>query len=170
MPELQEIDFVPARKNNLLSRGPEAERFWSHVRKTPACWLWSRPCRSRQGPRYAYEGQDVKVARLAWFFTHGFWPAGGAVRTCANPRLCVRPSHILDIPQKDVPEFLKVRGRHRHGVRPRVEVCKRGHAMTGDNLVHNGFQRYCRTCRNYRNRLRHAFLRARGIDPRRVNA
>lgn len=167
--DLLEKEIPPARKNSLLTRGPEAERFWSNVDKTPTCWLWKRPCRSPKGPRYAYMGRDVKIGRLAFFFTRGHWPAGGAVRTCANHRLCVKPGHILDIPQKNVTEFLKVRGRHRVGRRPLLTACKRGHDMTGENAVRNGFQRYCRLCRNLVNRTRWARLRARGIDPKRVN-
>lgn len=169
LPEIDLSDAPPPRKNGLLTNGMAAASFWSNVNKTSTCWLWARPCRSKQGPRYRYEGQDVKIARLAFLFTHGFWPTGGAVRTCANHALCCRPSHIMDIPQKNVPEFLKVRGRHRYGVRPTLTICKRGHPMEGDNVVHNGFQRYCRTCRNLRNRMRHARLRARGLNPRRVH-
>lgn len=126
-------------------------KFWSRVTVTKSCWLWARPCKNRLGPRFAYEGRDIKVGRMAFFFEHGFWPSGGAVRSCGNP-LCCKPAHILDIPQKDMSEFLKAHGRHNAGVKPLKMSCKNGHPFDEKNTGQSKTQRFCRVCSREANR------------------
>jgi hypothetical protein len=136
--------------------------FWASVKVTQSCWPWTRPCRSKLGPRFAYDGQDVKVGRMAFFFHHGFWPSGGAVRSCGNP-LCCKPEHIMDVPQKDVPEFLKVRGRHSAGRRPRRSECKNGHPFDEKNTGQSKTQRFCRVCSRAAN-MRFYYRNRRPVD------
>lgn len=126
-------------------------KFWAAVKKTPFCWPWILPCNSPKGPKFRFRGADVKVGRMAFFFTHGSWPRGGAFRVCAN-QFCCRPSHIVDMEQKLINRYLKKSGRHRNGVRPLLKKCKRGHEMSGENLGVTEIQRFCRTCHNWRRR------------------
>lgn len=145
----------------------DARRFWSNVIEGEKCWTWNRPVMTRLGPRFPYKGNDIKIARMAFFFSQGFWPFGGAVRTCGNGQCC-RPKHIVDLPQKDVPGFLVDMGRHRSGRRPRISVCKRGHPMEGDNLIISNNGRACRNCFNMNRRLQYKRAleaRSNGLHP-----
>jgi HNH endonuclease len=67
--------------------------FWSRVRKTPRCWLWTGPVRGTFG-RFSWKGSDWTAHRAAWELSGRRVPPGGQVlRSCGN-LLCVRPGHL----------------------------------------------------------------------------
>jgi hypothetical protein len=75
------------RNGTLRLRTPE-QRFWTRVRKTETCWLWTG---SRHQGRGQWHGRYAH--RVAWEMTMGPVPAGRMLApTCAEP-LCVRPAH-----------------------------------------------------------------------------
>jgi HNH endonuclease len=103
------------------SRGPRRrvpleERFWRHVTRTEACWLWTGLHRKSGAGilpvRQAGKVQRLEAARVAWELFVGPLPAGRRVwRRCGRPA-CVRPDHLV----------LGRRGQSRQCIRSEPEV------------------------------------------------
>jgi hypothetical protein len=71
------------------------ERFWSRVRKTDGCWVWTGQ-KWMGSHRYGvvrYEGKRKKAHRAAWFLATGEWPTLLVRHRCDNPE-CVRIDHL----------------------------------------------------------------------------
>lgn len=72
-------------------------RFWSKVRKSEECWLWTG-CKNSKGYGYIQRGLRgagcVRVHRLRWQLANGVIPNGMQVlHHCDNPS-CVRLDHL----------------------------------------------------------------------------
>jgi len=123
---------------------PLDSRFWRHVdkhgplaishttgRKIGRCWEWTAYL-NPQG--YGNVGLDEKAPsgkpktslshRAAWFLAEGRWPTYHLEHLCDNPS-CVRRSHLEDVPQAT---------NNRRSPRPKLQQCKYGHKLSGDNL------------------------------------
>ncbi len=137
-------------------RTPTEIRFWSKVEKTESCWLW-KGATARYG--YFWSGErtprgnprTVKAHRWAYEHLRGPIPAGLTIDHLCKTTACVNPSHMEVVPagenalRGDGPAALNARKTH----------CIRGHKLAGDNLVIEGAQRKCRTCRNDAQRRRY---------------
>ena len=135
------------------------ERFWSKVKKTPECWLWTA---YRDNKGYGEFGLDRKVHkahRVAYLLTYGAIPEGAHIlHSCDNPQ-CVNPKHLRAGTRKDNMQDKVQRGRH---FQSNQTHCKREHPLDAMNtyMTPDG-RRNCRTCRlnakrAYRARLRKA--------------
>jgi len=80
----------------------ESARFWSYVRKTETCWIWTRPLRYGYG-RIRYNGTDVLTHRLAYELAYGpIPPTMMVLHRCETlytqgdrtSRSCARPDHL----------------------------------------------------------------------------
>lgn len=80
---------------------PIADRFWSKVQKTDACWLWTsnvhhngygQIAQSRNG---ATRQRWVWAHRVAWELTHGPIADGLLVLHRCDTPLCVNPAHLF---------------------------------------------------------------------------
>lgn len=70
----------------------EEERFWSHVKKTRACWLWT--VSDGLGNFRRTGGTMTTAHRYSWELAYGPVEDGLRIhRKCGNPR-CVNPSHL----------------------------------------------------------------------------
>jgi hypothetical protein len=119
----------------------EAERLWSHVAigDADACWTWTA---SVNHAGYGnFQGTYKLAHRMAWVLANGRdIPTGLVVmHACDNPPCC-NPAHLsLGTPYDNARDAM-IKGRMRRS------VCKRGHAMTDDNVHIKGGARYCRIC------------------------
>ncbi len=129
------------------------QRFWAKVdRRDPdGCWEWAGA--HAGGTGYAQIGGNRRTLlahRVAYEFCIGPIPPGLQVdHLCCN-RGCVNPKHLEPVTSGE-----NTRRATRY-------VCRKGHALAGDNVVHrpNG-QRYCQTCALIRGRERYARDRVR---------
>lgn len=114
-----------------------AERFWSKVRKTNGCWLWTA---SKDNHGYGQimtfdekgKRRPIKAHRVAFFLMHGRWPKPCGLHKCDTPA-CVRvdPGHVFEGTPRDNTDDMMRKGRH--NPIPRRKRCKRGHWMTPEN-------------------------------------
>jgi hypothetical protein len=75
-----------------------AMRFWSKVRKTEQCWLWTGGCFDTGYGAFAIRRRNVGAHRVSWIIHHGPIPPGMEVcHNCPdgdNPQ-CVNPAHLF---------------------------------------------------------------------------
>ncbi len=145
---------------------PAGQRFWSKVTKTDNCWLWNGATQSEG--RYGVfwnDGKSYRAHRFAWESVNG--PAPKELEVCHNcdVGLCVNPDHLFLGTHKENMDDAKVKGRLKHGTQPRLEVCRKGHAMVGDNVyVTKKYGRRCRVCMNEYSRVWHQKHPAPGTE------
>lgn len=71
-----------------------AQRFWSKVRKTETCWLWTA-CRHPFGyGGFIVNGHKVRAHRWAYEDAYGPIPEGLELDHLCRNRACVRPEHL----------------------------------------------------------------------------
>lgn len=98
-------------------------RFWSKVRKTETCWLWTGAISTGHGG-YGKLGRNslrdgwMPAHRASWIINRGIIPKGLRVLHCcpggANPA-CVNPNHLYLGTDKDNAMDTVKDGRHRGG-------------------------------------------------------
>lgn len=70
-------------------------RFWSHVRKTKTCWLWTGAKAGRGYGYFWFRDRAQYTHRLMYLWHYGKIPAGKFVlHTCDVPA-CVNPKHLM---------------------------------------------------------------------------
>lgn len=116
------------------------------------CWEWTAGT-VHNGYGHFYDGER-KVVAHRWAYEHlvGSIPNGMFVlHRCDNPP-CVNPAHLWLGTLFDNAQDRVTKGRDAHASQTH---CKRGHPLSGDNLVPNRPSRECRTCRNLLTARRH---------------
>src|SRR5262245_48841979 len=95
-------------------------RFWSKVRETARCWIWSGH-RYRNGyGGFLYEGRDQKAHRVAWQLMRGPIPPYALVLHACDTKACVRPDHLFlgNAADNTADMVKKGRGRSPGPIRP----------------------------------------------------
>lgn len=116
------------------------------------CWLWQGFIGPWGYGRTSYLGKVRPVHRKMYEIVNGViltrWQL--VCHTCDVPH-CWNPDHLwLGTPSDNILDSAK-KGRHRNA---RKNECKRGHPLSGDNLVIYGGLRRCVICQRGRYRLR----------------
>lgn len=135
-------------------RLPNIERFWSHVDKSGACWIWTAGKNQDGYGQFWADGHTCRAHR--WIYEQVFGVVGELVtdHLCRN-RSCVNPEHI---------ELVTSAENTRRGLggifNASKSHCPKGHPYSGDNLIIVRGGRQCRECKNsfmreyYRNNKR----------------
>jgi hypothetical protein len=129
-------------------RRPLAERFWSKVRKTETCWIWTASLSTAgYGQFGTSRGVLERAHRVAWRLTgKPLIPDGAVLMHACDNRLCVNPAHLSIGTQRDNVRDAVEKGRARGQFAP-VDVCKHGHPFDEKNTLIDGRGRKsCRAC------------------------
>lgn len=115
------------------------------------CWLWCG-CIDRcgYGKVYYRERAETLAHRASYLVFKGGIPAGCEIDHLCGNRSCINPAHLQAVPHSVNVSRADYTRNHRNG---RKTHCKRGHELSGVNLVvqKNG-ARQCRFCINDRAR------------------
>ncbi len=129
------------------------ERFWSKVKKTDACWLWTAGLSANGYGAFWIDGTTRRAHRIAYEELVGPIPEGLTIdhvkdRGCTNKN-CVNPDHLEAVP------ILENVRRAPNTNRDKTH-CKAGHALDEANTYlqagkyYSKPRRYCRQCRSDR--------------------
>lgn len=90
-------------------------RFWSRVRKTDTCWLWTGSKDENGYGRLGSWGGPTRLRayRLAYEMEYGPIPAGMVMLHSCDVPACVRPSHLTFGTQADNARDRDAKGRGR---------------------------------------------------------
>lgn len=105
------------------------------------CWIWRGLTNYDGYPRIQLGPKEYRVHRLMWSLKHGRIPAGHHIHHGCEVALCVNPDHLELVAPSD-------HARIHNPSRRRLTHCKRGHALTEDNVVWYDGYRKCRACRS----------------------
>lgn len=119
------------------------DRFWSRVKKTDGCWVWTG---SKGGSNYGsfyMNGKHRIASRLVYEWQYGSIEAGMLVCHHCDNRLCVRPDHLfLGTNQDNQIDSVK-KGRSHWGKKTH---CPHGHEYTKENTRKYKNGRWCLKC------------------------
>jgi hypothetical protein len=122
------------------------ERFWSKVRKTETCWLWTGG-KTTAGYGHIWDGSKVVYAhRLAYEWFVSPIPESLTIDHLCRVPACVNPSHLepVTIGENTRRGTGAERTRERHAAQTH---CKRGHLFDEANtLIGTKGERRCRAC------------------------
>jgi hypothetical protein len=121
------------------------ETFWDRVERTDSCWLWAGS-QTSNGYGLYWASQTVLAHRYAYELVGGPIPDALQIDHLCRVRHCVNPDHLEPVTQKE-----NVRRGKTSALRPERLVCRRGHALTPDNvdmvLQHGKRSKRCLACR-----------------------
>lgn len=86
-------------------------RFWSKVKRGPACWLWTGTVLKGGYGKLGIERKHHLAHRVAWALSFGPVPDGMLVLHRCDVRRCVRPDHLFLGSQADNIHDMRSKGR-----------------------------------------------------------
>lgn len=78
----------------ILSKIKIRERFFSYIRKTNSCWLWTGYVRENGYANFRYKDSTWRAHRVSYDLFVGPIPKGKMVLHKCDVKECVRPEHL----------------------------------------------------------------------------
>lgn len=131
------------------------QRFWAKVNKGEAdeCWLWTGWKFVTGYGRMKIRGRAVPAHRLAYELLVGAIPDGLTIDHLCRNHACVNPAHLEPVTHREN----VLRGISPSARQARQTHCKRGHPLSGANLVVRcDGARICMACRRDREHRKRA--------------
>lgn len=127
------------------------DRFLAHVQPSrTGCWVWSASCTAKGYPRFRISSPTrrmVSAHRWAYEYFVGPLPDGFDPDHLCRFTRCVNPTHL-----EAVTKAVNVlRGDSPPARNARKNQCRRGHPLSGDNLLNTPGRRQCRECARQKN-------------------
>jgi DNA-binding transcriptional regulator YiaG len=70
------------------------KRFWGHVDKTEACWLWTASRSAYGHGQFGVNGKKRYAHQVSWLLTNHIIPEGHVIRHKCRNKHCVNPEHL----------------------------------------------------------------------------
>lgn len=143
-----------AERVGAYSRPSVEERFWSKVKKTETCWLWTGGLTDTGYGQFFPSGRrQVRAHRFAYELLVGPVPEGlfldhVKARGCRN-RHCVNPAHLEPVTNR----VNVLRGEGPTAVNALKSHCHRGHPYDADTYITPQGWRRCRICKRASDRV-----------------
>lgn len=159
----RELAIAKRRANGVKPRIVQSvdDRFFSKVRMTDGCWVWTAGRSTNQfghGVFSVGRGVSKGAHRFMYEQVVGPIPEGCVLDHLCRNTSCVRPDHLEPVPQR----VNLHRGTSPVAINAAKTECKRGHPLSGDNLIVTKTGcRQCRECRRTKDRLRRAARKQR---------
>ncbi len=126
------------------------QRFWSKVDKSPSsgCWLWTGEKSAKGYGRFVIsfvsgKRKRVYAHRFSWEQTHDKIPDTLQIDHLCGIKNCVNPDHMEVVTSREN----ILRGMSPSAITYRTGICKRGHALSDDNIhVYSNGYRTCLIC------------------------
>lgn len=129
----------------------DTDRFYAKTARRGACLVWIAARDTNGRGRFWLNGKIYAAPRIAWEIAHGGIAEGMCVcHTCDHPA-CVELSHLFLGTQRDNMHDMQRKGHGYKGGAHNpwnrgITHCKRGHPLSGENLMVSCGRRVCRTC------------------------
>ena len=138
---------MPNHYTNRTAELTTSQRFFHYVEFTDSCWLWRGALAHGYG-RFRVEGRLVGAHRYAYEFCVGPIPDGLQIDHLCRVRHCVNPDHMEPVTQR----VNILRGEGLAAQHARATHCPHGHPYDKGNTILSKGKRFCRICRDTRNR------------------
>jgi hypothetical protein len=135
---------------------PIEDRIWDRVQEDPnGCWVWVG-CVTAAGygkiaAGRSHEVRQHYVHRWVYEYVVGKIPAGLVIDHLCRNRRCCNPAHLQPVTDREN----RRRGVAPHAINARKTHCKRGHALTEDNVQQEVRGRKCLKCKRAGEARRH---------------
>jgi len=108
-------------KYNSKHQETKEDRFWSYVKKTYSCWIWTGGFSGTDNnqPHFQKSGEDYRANRFAWELLKGKIPPKTCLlHTCEN-YACVNPNHMKAVSFREMILLMRDSSKCSHGGLPR---------------------------------------------------
>jgi hypothetical protein len=128
-----------------MTRPTTQERFWSNVKRTATCWLWTGTLDRDGYGKMMVKGHNCRAHRLVYEWVKGEIPNRLPLDHICRVRNCVNPDHLEPVTVREN----TLRGIAPSAINARKTVCHNGHEFTPENtyIRPDAPMRNCRKCR-----------------------
>lgn len=138
-----------------------AERFWTKVKFTDTCWLWTAATIRGYGLFWHSNNRpNARAHRWSYEFCVGPIPDDLEIDHLCRVRHCVNPDHLEIVTH----QVNVLRGQGVAAIQARKKLCKNGHPFSKENTIHdykNKKHRRCKICRKDASRRNMTAFRTR---------